>query len=157
MLTITLRDLQFRRRQFGIAVVGAAVVFGLTLLLTGMSAGLTIAELGDKPYPAKVVRSAGAFDPITRTMVVELIVPNADGALIPGMYGQIKFQLENPQPFLLVPVTAVMIGGEGVRVATIDSKDVVHIKKVHVGIQAKGMSKLFVVRPTPAPTASPTS
>lgn len=40
MLTITLRDLQFRRRQFGIAVVGAAVVFGLTLLLTGMSAGL---------------------------------------------------------------------------------------------------------------------
>ena len=39
MLTITLRDLQFRRRQFGIAVVGAAVVFGLTLLLTGMSAG----------------------------------------------------------------------------------------------------------------------
>jgi putative ABC transport system permease protein len=40
VLTITLRDLQFRRRQFGIAVVGAAVVFGLTLLLTGMSAGL---------------------------------------------------------------------------------------------------------------------
>ena len=40
MLTITLRDLQFRRRQFGIAVAGAAVVFALTLLLTGMSAGL---------------------------------------------------------------------------------------------------------------------
>jgi putative ABC transport system permease protein len=40
VLTITLRDLQFRRRQFGIAVLGAAVVFGLTLLLTGMSAGL---------------------------------------------------------------------------------------------------------------------
>lgn len=40
MLTITLRDLQFRRRQFGIAVAGAALVFGVTLLLTGMSAGL---------------------------------------------------------------------------------------------------------------------
>ena len=40
MLRITLRDLQFRRRQFGIAVAGAAVVFALTLLLTGMSAGL---------------------------------------------------------------------------------------------------------------------
>lgn len=39
MLTITLRDLQFRRRQFGIAVLGAALIFGLTLLLTGMSAG----------------------------------------------------------------------------------------------------------------------
>jgi putative ABC transport system permease protein len=40
VLRITLRDLQFRRRQFGIAVAGAAVVFALTLLLTGMSAGL---------------------------------------------------------------------------------------------------------------------
>lgn len=105
----------------------------LGLIKSGMSAGLAIAELGDKPFAGKVVRSAGAFDPTTRTMVVELIVPNRDGALVPGMYGQIKFQLENPQPFLLVPVTAVMIGGEGVRVATIDNKDVVHIKKVHVG------------------------
>ena len=39
MWTITLRDLQFRKRQFGIAVVGAGLVFALTLVLTGMSAG----------------------------------------------------------------------------------------------------------------------
>jgi len=105
----------------------------IRLIKPGMGAGLTIAELGDKPFAGKVVRSAGAFDAATRTMLVELIVPNPEGMLLPGMYGQIKFQLENPQPFLLVPVTAVMIGGEGVRVATLDSNDVVHIKKVHVG------------------------
>jgi RND family efflux transporter MFP subunit len=105
----------------------------MRLIKPGMSAALTVAELGDKPFTGKVVRSAGAFDPATRTMVVELIVPNADGTLVPGMYGQIKFVLENPQPFLMVPVTAVMIGGEGVRVATLDKNDVVHIKKVHVG------------------------
>ncbi len=39
MWTITLRDLQFRRRQFAIAVVGAGLAFALTLVLTGMSAG----------------------------------------------------------------------------------------------------------------------
>jgi putative ABC transport system permease protein len=39
VLTITLRDLQFRRRQFAVAVVGASLVFALTLVLTGMSAG----------------------------------------------------------------------------------------------------------------------
>src|SRR4051794_35893967 len=39
MWKITLRDLEFRRRQFGIAVVGAGLVFALTLVLTGMSAG----------------------------------------------------------------------------------------------------------------------
>lgn len=39
MWTITLRDLQFRRRQFAIAIAGAALVFALTLILTGISAG----------------------------------------------------------------------------------------------------------------------
>jgi len=39
VLTITLRDLQYRRRQFAVAVVGASLVFALTLVLTGMSAG----------------------------------------------------------------------------------------------------------------------
>jgi multidrug efflux pump subunit AcrA (membrane-fusion protein) len=101
----------------------------MQLIKAGMSATLSVAELGDKSYPGKVVRSAGAFDPATRTMVVEIIVPNADGTLVPGMYGQIKFKLENPQPYLIVPVTAVMIGGEGVRVATLDTADTVHFKK----------------------------
>src|SRR3954469_23516332 len=39
MWTITLRDLQYRGRQFGIAVIGAALVFAVALLLTGISAG----------------------------------------------------------------------------------------------------------------------
>ena len=39
MWTITFRDLEFRRRQFAIAVVGAGLAFALTLVLTGMSAG----------------------------------------------------------------------------------------------------------------------
>jgi putative ABC transport system permease protein len=39
MWTLTLRDLEFRRRQFAIAVVGAGLAFALTLVLTGMSAG----------------------------------------------------------------------------------------------------------------------
>ena len=39
MWAITLRDLQFRRRQFAIAVFGAGLAFALTLVLTGMSSG----------------------------------------------------------------------------------------------------------------------
>ena len=38
MLAITLRDLQFRARQFLIAVLGAGLVFAMTLLLAGMAA-----------------------------------------------------------------------------------------------------------------------
>ncbi len=52
MWTITIRDLLYRWRQFGIALVGAALVFALTLILTGMSAGFraeagrTVASIG---------------------------------------------------------------------------------------------------------------
>jgi putative ABC transport system permease protein len=50
---ITLRDLQFRRRQFAIAVVGAGLAFALALVLTGMSAGFR--------YEAReTVRAVGA-------------------------------------------------------------------------------------------------
>lgn len=42
MWTITLRDLQFRRRQFAIAVAGAGLAFALTLVLSGMSAGFRV-------------------------------------------------------------------------------------------------------------------
>lgn len=38
MLTISLRDLQFRRRRFVVGVLGAALVLGITLLLTGIPA-----------------------------------------------------------------------------------------------------------------------
>ena len=42
MLIITLRDLRFRARQFVIAVVGAGLVFAMTLLLSGMAAGFSV-------------------------------------------------------------------------------------------------------------------
>jgi putative ABC transport system permease protein len=39
MLTLTLRDLQFRLRQFLIAIIGAALAFTVLLILTGISEG----------------------------------------------------------------------------------------------------------------------
>jgi putative ABC transport system permease protein len=42
MLTITLHDLRFRGRQFVIAMVGAGLVFAMTLLLSGMAAGFSV-------------------------------------------------------------------------------------------------------------------
>jgi putative ABC transport system permease protein len=42
MLTITLQDLRFRARQFTIAVIGAGLVFAMTLLLAGLAAGFSV-------------------------------------------------------------------------------------------------------------------
>ncbi|HEY2448928.1 MAG TPA: glutamine ABC transporter permease, partial [Mycobacterium sp.] len=39
MLITALRDLQWRRRRFVIAIIGTGVVFAMTLVLTGLANG----------------------------------------------------------------------------------------------------------------------
>lgn len=65
MFRIAMRDLQWRRRRFAFATLGVAVVFGLTLVITGVSSGFlsesenTVREMGADQW---VVR-AGADGP----------------------------------------------------------------------------------------------
>lgn len=105
----------------------------LPLVKTGTEGELLVREAGDKGFASKVTRQAGALDPATRTVQVELQVPNPDGRLLPGMYGQVKFHLTNPEPNIIIPGTALMVGGEGIRVAALDAQDKVHIKQVKLG------------------------
>src|SRR5262245_5916262 len=76
----------------------------LKLVQAGMAADLFIPGLSDQPFQAKVARVSGAFDNASRTMLVELHVPNGDGRILPGMYGQVRFRLVNPTPNLIIPV-----------------------------------------------------
>jgi len=80
-----------------------------------------------------VMRNAGAFDAATRTMIVEMHVPNAGGPLLPGMYAQARLSLVNGEPNLQVPINALMVGGEGTRVATVDTSGVIQIRPVKIG------------------------
>jgi membrane fusion protein, multidrug efflux system len=105
----------------------------LKMVQPGMSADLYIPGLSDQAFPAKVARVSGAFDNASRTMLVELHVSNPDGRILPGMYGQVRFRLVNPTPNLVIPVTALMVTGDGLRVATVDAQDAVHIATVEVG------------------------
>ncbi len=105
----------------------------LQLVKAGMEGDLLVREAGDKPFASKVTRHAGALDPATRTVLVELQVPNPDNRLLPGMYGQVKFHLVNPEPNIIIPGTALMISGDGIRVAALDGNDVVRIKQIHLG------------------------
>lgn len=56
----------------------------------------------------------------TRTLRVEADVPNKDGALLPGMYLQVRFKLTSPSGAVRVPVAAVVTRSDGAKVAVID-------------------------------------
>jgi hypothetical protein len=49
------------------------------------------------------------------------------------MYGQVKFHLVTPEPNIIIPGTALMVNGDGIRVAALDSNDMVRIKHIHLG------------------------
>lgn len=50
----------------------------------GQAAAVLFREIPDQTFPAKVVRTTGALDPASRTLLTELQVPNADSQLLPG-------------------------------------------------------------------------
>ena len=67
MWLITLRDLQWRRRRFAIAVVATAVVFALALLLSGVSTSFDneIRRTVDSFHTDAWLISRGGFGPFT--------------------------------------------------------------------------------------------
>lgn len=70
------------------------------------------AEFRPQAFPGRVItgtvaRSAGALDPQTRTLAVEVELANSDGTLLPGMYGQVTVVLEQRPDALVLPSGAV--------------------------------------------------
>jgi RND family efflux transporter MFP subunit len=85
----------------------------------GLPATLTLAEFPGRSFEGKVVRTAKAIDLTSRTLLVEVDVPNPKGELYPGAYVQVHFKIKDPQPTLIIPVGALMFRSEGLRVGTV--------------------------------------
>ena len=85
----------------------------------GMRVDLTIPELPGRRFPGTLARTAHAFDPATRTLLVEVDVVNNTGLLYPGSYTETHFKLNARSATFLVPPTALVFRSEGLRCATV--------------------------------------
>ncbi|WP_261523715.1 efflux RND transporter periplasmic adaptor subunit [Burkholderia multivorans] len=103
----------------------------------GVSAGtpvyLTTPQYPGRRFPARVARTAGAIDPVTRTLRVEIDVDNRDGALMPGAYAQAHLVVPSAAPALELPVSALLFRPDGVTVATVDAHGRTALKTVQIG------------------------
>jgi RND family efflux transporter MFP subunit len=99
----------------------------------GLAAKIVLQEFPGEEFDGKVTRTAGALDPQSRTMQVEVQVPNHDGKLYPGMYGQVKFLLVDQNAPIVVPANAFLFRKEGAQVATIENKNRIHWQNIRVG------------------------
>ncbi|MDP9170844.1 MAG: efflux RND transporter periplasmic adaptor subunit [Acidobacteriota bacterium] len=85
----------------------------------GMAATVVVNELPGRIFSGRVARTASSLDPNTRTMLVEVQVPNGDGKLLPGMYADIHFKTHRDVPPLLVPGDTLISTNSGQQVAVL--------------------------------------
>ncbi len=99
----------------------------------GQAARLRVSNLPGRSFPGTIVRTASALDPTSRTLLVELNVPNGEGVLFPGMYAQVDLINVRKDPPLLVPSDALLVGAAGTAVAMVRPDHTVHLQKIEVG------------------------
>jgi RND family efflux transporter MFP subunit len=100
---------------------------------TGTQAAITVDEYPNETFAGKIARDAGAFDPTSRTLLLEIDVPNPDSRLFAGMYAHARFSLPSPTAALLIPDNAILIDAKGSRVVVVDSSNKIRIKSVTLG------------------------
>jgi membrane fusion protein (multidrug efflux system) len=99
----------------------------------GTPAAITVDEYPNETFAGKIARDAGAFDPTSRTLLLEIDVPNPDGRLFAGMYAHARFSLPSPTTALLIPDNAILIDAKGSRIVVVDSSNKIRIKSVTLG------------------------
>ena len=82
----------------------------------------------------KVTRSTGELDMSTRSMQVEVDVPNADGSLTPGMYAQVTLNVKRAGDALVVPIQAVDTSGPQPVLLVVNAQSRVERRAVQTGI-----------------------
>lgn len=112
--------------------------------------GVTLATLGtipvevaldtDKGYPylGRLDYVAPELDAASGTLMVRAEVPNADRALLPGLFVRVRLALQRDVPSLLVPDSALGASQAGRYLLVVNAQDVVEQRPVETGDLADG-------------------
>jgi RND family efflux transporter MFP subunit len=104
------------------------------MVKTNDEAVLTFSELPGQTFTGRVDRTAGAIDPISRTLLTEILVANHDGKLFPGAHAMVRVNLAAGANPVIVPVNTLLFRNEeGVQVGLVDSNGIVRLANVTMG------------------------
>ncbi|WP_266183300.1 efflux RND transporter periplasmic adaptor subunit [Dyella humicola] len=98
----------------------------------GDEATLTVPEYPGKTFTAKVEADARAIAPTSGTTLVQLLVDNPDGRLLPSSYASVSFNVTSDTQGVRVPAEALIFDDKGLHVATLDANDHVQFKTVTI-------------------------
>jgi len=100
-------------------------------MVVGLPAHATSNQFSGRIFSGKVARSSMSLDPRTRTQRTEVDIPNADLGLVPGMYVQVTFEL-NQRGLVEVPAAAILFRPTGLQVAAVGPDNKIEFRPVTV-------------------------
>lgn len=89
-------------------------------------------EMRERTFEGVVVRTAGAIDQATRTMQVEIALPNRENTLLPGAYVQVSLPLQAAQD-VVISTNALVFRPSGLQVAMVEGGNKVRFVPIKVG------------------------
>ena len=85
----------------------------------GLTAELVLTQLPGRTFTGTLAHTARTIDVASRTLLVELDVPNPSGELLAGSYAEVHLHLPAGTTTFRLPVNALMFRSEGLRVAVV--------------------------------------
>jgi RND family efflux transporter MFP subunit len=98
----------------------------------GTTATLSVPEYPGQHFTARVVATADSVNAASGTTLVQLLVDNTDGKLLPGGFASLQFKLPVTQNAVRVPASALIFDAHGLRVATLGANGLVAFKTVTI-------------------------
>jgi RND family efflux transporter MFP subunit len=122
----------------------------------GTKASMDLTELPSRHFTAAVTRTTDAIDPTSRTLTVELDVPNPSGELLSGAYANVHFQLPLGAAPLVLPSSTILFQADGPQVGVVNTQKQVELRKVALGNDFGDTIQILAgVSPTDAVIANP--
>jgi RND family efflux transporter MFP subunit len=100
------------------------------VILPGITAKFSVPEFPGKTFIAKLAASADAVSTQSGTLLVQFQIDNADGAIRPGDYAEVKLDLPAAGGGILVPATALIFRDQGLMVAVLGADNRVVMKPI---------------------------
>ncbi len=114
----------------------------IPLISKGKKAVITVDAYPGKEFYGSVTRYSGAVDLSTRTMEVEIDVPNRDHLLKPGMFTNVFIIVDERANALTVPTLALQKDDSGSYLFTVDGKTA-HRVNVKIGVEQNNRTEIL--------------
>ena len=108
----------------------------------GAPVSVRVDSLGGRTFEGKIARFSDKVDDSTRTMVVEMELPNPSLELVPGMYATVMLKVDHRPHALTIPIEAVPAGGTSVLL--VNGSHEVEERAVKLGIETSARYEVLV-------------